>query len=118
MTEGKSSRIGNIEKYEATIEELEAKIRNLKNRKYAPDPAMDAIERLCNKRDLLQNELETLRQYHMKWRDEMVFIISTMDERGRRNEEGNSYMLWEDYWQNVRGAALLVMNEIDKISRG
>lgn len=28
--------------------------------------------------------------------------IATMDESGRRNQEGNSYMLWEVYWNELR----------------
>jgi len=28
--------------------------------------------------------------------------VTTMDESGRRNQEGNSYMLWEERWNEVR----------------
>ena len=62
------SEFGNIEKYEATIEELEAKIRYLEKRKYAPDPAMDVIERLCNKRDDLQSKIEQKERSIEAWK--------------------------------------------------
>ncbi len=32
----------------------------------------------------------------------LAHAIATMDESGRRNQEGNSYMLWEAYWDELR----------------
>lgn len=32
----------------------------------------------------------------------LTHAIATMNESGRRNQEGNSYMLWEAYWDELR----------------
>ena len=48
-----------------------------------------------------------------QWRKELVFGINTMDEQGKRNEEGNSYMLWEDYWMQLRDSLHLITQSLD-----
>ena len=50
----------------------------------------------------------------LKQKDELIKdAITLMDERGRRNEGSNSYLLWNMEWQALR-ATLLKALEIAK----
>ncbi len=44
----------------------------------------------------------------------LTHAIATMDDSGRRNPEGNSYMLWEAYWDELR----LDIFKVKKLTRG
>jgi len=41
--------------------------------------------------------------------------LATMDDSGRKNSEGNSYMLWESYWGELRRDILRVKKLIGQL---
>lgn len=44
-------------------------------------------------------------------RDKLIQAIAVMDEKGRANEEDNSYMLWKKDWYLVRELLLDALKE-------
>jgi hypothetical protein len=55
--------------------------------------------------EVLNKAVETIGELRDE-RDALVDAIAIMDEKGRRNPEGNSYMLWEKDWNNLRAILL------------
>jgi len=78
-----------------------------------PDKWLDEAERL---NALVETNLRGHEQA-LRERDEARALlresVNLMDGRGRKNPEGNSYMLWESEWDGMRSRFVAALREED-----
>ena len=60
----------------------------------------------------IQKELAV--EWLPKWREDLVYVLALMDEKGKSDYGSRSIVVWEDVWAKMRAAILSVADSIQE----